>query len=173
MMEGEYMTQTLLTLRGNLRPQLTPTTDDNAVTKLFSLPTDSLGVLGTISGNTFWTAPWGEPIYSCPNSGCGGSIEQYQPLCLELVEVGGTPTACLAQIRNKIERNPTLLYAVSKDGKFAAYTRKEIDGRLLLDADPTSATTFFVPGLNNGSALQDTYAQHGIAYGKIWGAPEE
>lgn len=91
-----------------------------------------MGIVTPAAGSSFFTAPWYEPLYICPSSGCGDG-GPFQQLCLELVTIGQPATACAAQAKAKIETNPTLLYAASSDGKANAYVRTGADGTLFVD----------------------------------------
>jgi hypothetical protein len=115
-----------------IRQQLATTSTSSTATAIFDLPDGSLGVVSPAAGSAFFTAPWYEPLYICPESGCGDG-GPFQQVCLELVNVGEAASACAAQAKAKIERNPTRLHALTPDGKTDAYLRAGSDGILRLD----------------------------------------
>ncbi len=81
------------------------------------------GFVKTPSGASFYTYDWQYPLEYCE----GNAQCQYahEPVCVELVDVGGTPSKCHAQMQAKIAKNPRKIYAVSEDNSFEGWLKND------------------------------------------------
>lgn len=84
------------------------------------------GFIKTSGGNWFRTFDFQFPLINCD-----GDVQMcsyaHEPICIETVDVGGTPSKCLGMMKDKIAKNPRQIYATSAD--------KSVDGWLKLDGD--------------------------------------
>lgn len=141
------------------------------------------GFIKTAGGNWFKTFDYLYPLVVCDggNPWCNYG---YEPICIEAVDVGGTPSKCLGQMQSYVAQNARKVYAVTEDNSLEGWL--ELDNSLFKPLSVSlvpivrysthpqtrdAASTFYIPGLGNGTTAQELYTGvPGGGYNSWWGA---
>jgi hypothetical protein len=143
---------------------------------------DTDGFIKTAAGDWFRTFDFLYPLVVCnQDPECGYA---YEPICIEAVDVGGTPSKCLGQMEANIAKNGRKIYMAAEDQSMEGWL--ELDGALfkplavsqgtqrLSDLTLTyqtreTASIFYIPGLGNGTVAQELYTSVNGGYNSWWG----
>jgi hypothetical protein len=96
---------------------------------LFTIPASGAGIV-TPQGLDFFTNVFGSPVMGCTDIKCGTSTAQL-PICVELVPVGSSPSACVARSTDALAKNPVNFFARSFDGQTSGYIKGGATGMIL------------------------------------------
>ena len=85
------------------------------------------GFIKTAGGNWLRSADYSYPVMDCDNANAE-CFQGAEPICIETVEVGGTPSKCVAQMTVNVAKNPRKVYAVTADSSIQGWLQNDGGG---------------------------------------------